>query len=228
MSDKIIFCAVCGKPLPPRRFKYCSDACQQAAIKQRRNALSPGRHGPKLKTIICPDCGREVQAYTKSYRCPECQRAADALANAEFKRRKAAGKIRPLGSTDLCQRCGQPYTVEAGLQKYCKNCAEIALKEHYREKGIEYYHEKYDNDQLEKEHRNQRRRLPRYNAIQCRICGNLFIPETRHAVYCSKKCAREGHKLACRQWASDNKDKRSEYMRQYMAKRKTEDTNADR
>lgn len=227
MNNKIFFCAVCGKPLPPRRFKYCSDVCQHVAIKKRRSALSPGRHGPKLKTIICPDCGREAQVYTKSYRCPDCQREANARANAEFKQRKAAGKTRPIGSTDLCQRCGKPYSVEAGPQRYCKDCAEIALKEHYREKGIEYYHEKYDGNQSEKEQRNQKRRLPRYEEIHCRICGKLFIPETRHAVYCSKKCAKEGHKLVCRQWVADNKEKKAEYMRQYMAKRKKEEANGD-
>lgn len=226
MSDKIIFCAVCGKPLPQRRFKYCSDGCQQEASKQRRNALSPGRQGPKLKTIICPDCGKEAQVFTKSYRCPDCQAEADARANVEYKRRKVAGKIRQIGSTDLCRRCGQPYTVEAGLQKYCKGCAEIALKEYHREKGIEYYHEKYDGKQ-EKEKRNQKRRLPRYEPIHCRICGEIFIPGTRHTVYCSKKCAKEGHKLACRQWMADNKEKRTEYMRRYKAKQKTEDSHAN-
>ena len=227
MSSKSTICAVCGKPLPPRSFLYCSDACQQQAEKQRRSALSPGRHGPKLKTIICPDCGKEAQVYTKSYRCPDCQAKADARASAEFKRRKAAGKVRPIGSIDLCQRCGQPYTVQAGLQRYCKSCADTALREYYREKGIAYYHEKYDGKQ-EKEQRKQKRRLPRYEPIQCRICGETFIPGTRRAVYCSKKCAKEGQRLASRQWAAGNKEKKAEYMRQYKAKRKTEGPNANR
>lgn len=210
MNGSLKTCAVCGKPLPPRRFQFCSDECQRAAANQRRNALTPGRHGPKPKTIICPDCGREVQVYSKSYRCPDCQREADARALAEFRKRKAAGKTRPIGSMDLCQRCGQPYAVESGMQKYCKACAGEALLEYNRVKGIANYHEKYDGDSDAKAERNRKRRLPRYSPINCQVCGREFIPETRHSLFCSPKCASIGHKDQVRAYSKALRVKKRE------------------
>lgn len=220
-------CAVCGKPLPPRRFTYCSDVCSRIATNQRKRALSTDRHGPKPKTIICPDCGMEAQVYSKSYRCPECQAAANARANAEFKKRKAAGKTRPIGSTDICQRCGQLYTVESGLQKYCDACATIALQEHNRAAGLAAYHKKYDGAPEQREQRNIKRRLPRYSPIQCRVCGREFIPETNRSAFCSPKCADAAHKQQTLQWNQENKKRKAEYMRGYRAWKKEEKNHAE-
>lgn len=222
MSEKRT-CAVCGKALPPRRMKYCSDACQREAVSTRRRALTKGRQGPKKRIIICPDCGRETSVYTTSIRCQTCQAEANARAQAEFKRRKAAGKTRPIGSIDLCLRCGKPYTVESGKQKYCKDCAAEAEKEASRKRGIKYYRDHYADDEA-KAQRRSKRRLPQYSSIKCRECGRAFIPETRHAAYCSAKCAYEGHKRQCREWASKNKEKTADYMRGYKARKKKEET----
>lgn len=215
-------CPVCGGALPPRRMKYCSDQCREEAEKQKRRALTGGRKGPMIKSIICPDCGKEALVYTKSYRCPECQKEADARANAEHKRRKRAGKTRELGSTDICQRCGKAYTVEGGLQKYCKDCAAEVMRDYKQEKALAYYHDRYDQHPEEKAKRREKRRLPRYGTIICRVCGCEFIPETSHAVYCSPKCADEGHRIQSAQWRAEHKAHLAEYMRKFRKKGKNE------
>lgn len=225
MNERV--CAVCGKPLPPRRMKYCSDECRKADENQRRSAMTQGRHGPKRQMLICQDCGREALVYPKSIRCPDCQKEADDRALADFRRRKAAGKTRPIGSVDICQRCGQPYTVNAGLQKYCKACAGEALREHNRVKALELYHDKYDGNPEEKERRSKKRRLPRYSPILCRVCGSEFIPETRHAAYCSPKCADIGHKAQCSQWMKTHREEQNEYMRRFRAQKKGEKQNGE-
>lgn len=209
-------CAVCGKPLPHRRLLYCSDACRAEHERQKRLALTPKpRTSHPWHTITCPDCGREVRVHAKSYRCRECQREANQRANVECKRRAAAGKTRQIGSVDICRKCGNPYTVNSGAQLYCKDCATAAIAEGRRAYAKAYYHDRYDHEPVAKLERSQKRRLPRYDPIQCPICGSVFIPETERSVYCSKKCADEGRRKAAAAWAQDHQAEKAEAFRRW-------------
>lgn len=139
--------------------------------------------------IVCPDCGREVYAHIKCKRCPECQREANRRHDQEARQRKRAGKTREIGSIDLCQRCGKPYEVEGGMQRYCKDCAPVAWAENDRAASREWNQKAYA-DPAKRQERNALRRQPKPEQERaCPECGRLFLPDTKRAVYCSTACA---------------------------------------
>lgn len=49
------------------------------------------------------------------------------------------GAIRKLGSIDICQNCGEKYTVQSGLQKYCPDCQHEMYRLLDAQQGREYY-----------------------------------------------------------------------------------------
>lgn len=113
----------------------------------------------------CIDCGTILLMHIKSKRCPQCQTAANLKSDRESKRRQYAGVSRKLGSTDLCQRCGQPYVVKSGLQRYCPACASIAAQENDRAKSRDLARERLKDpeyrDARNAKRRDSRRTLPR-------------------------------------------------------------------
>lgn len=90
-------CVVCGQPVPSRKARYCSRACQQRAYRlrqdpattftepalrqdlRRRRALAaqtlyecPACEERYLGEQRCPDCNRFCRALGLGGRCPEC------------------------------------------------------------------------------------------------------------------------------------------------------------
>ena len=125
--------------------------------------------------------------YPRSMRCPVCAAEAKSKALREYRERKRAGKARAVGSTDLCEVCGKPYTVAGGLQRMCEDCA----RERTRARVLESYH-------ADKEANLERRRELRAGTTaqaakmrtkRCPTCGKDFTPDARHRVYCSDACA---------------------------------------
>lgn len=173
------------KGLVLRRCKKCgtdywtkpgdSYLCPACAEKSRREGVLGNR--------TCADCGVTFLGYPRSKRCPACQREARKEAYRRSKERKKAGTTRPIGSTDICQNCGQPYTVTSGLQRYCPDCAKTVVAENVRQHKRDYMAENRDHfDALKKEYRSGRR--------VCVICGKTFDSPTCTTV-CSADCAAE-------------------------------------
>lgn len=135
----------------------------------------------------CIDCGAVVKMHIKSKRCQECQAEANKRNNQEHMRAKANGHTRLIGSEDYCQRCGKPYTVEGGRQRYCKDCAQKAVAENVRDAAKKRYAATYATP--ESRERRQEKRRSAWKAYRiCRQCGELFMPDYPQQVCCCKNC----------------------------------------
>lgn len=88
-----------------------------------------------MKNRVCRECGAVFLGGPRAWYCPDC-RAERIRAQYQRYRYRVA---RPLGTTDRCQICGKPYVVIGGLQRYCKDCAETAIREKDRQQSMAYY-----------------------------------------------------------------------------------------
>ena len=187
-SENIKRCAICGKRLPKGRRLYCSDECAREGSKAMDRARGGAKAHPEpYHWITCPDCGRDVYVHIKSKRCPDCQRIADNRHNQEHRQRAKAGHSRKLGSTDLCERCGKPYVVNAGKQRYCRACASIASAETDRAASREWNREHYSTPEA-REERNARRRAAKPYNKTCVVCGKAFTSNDIRTMCCSDEC----------------------------------------
>lgn len=80
----------------------------------------------------CRTCGTVFSGGPRAQYCPECRVVQKAYANSTHRANKRDGKVREIGSIDICERCGNAYVVKGGLQKYCKNCGRDAWKEQHK------------------------------------------------------------------------------------------------
>lgn len=166
-------CKSCGKDYWTKAGD--SYLCPECAQKSRKESV--------LKERTCATCGIAFLGYPRSKYCPECQRKAKAEASRRSKERKRTGKVREIGSTDICQNCGKPYTVTSGLQRYCPDCAKTVVADHVRQKSRKYMENNRDRfNELHREMRKDRR--------VCVICGKTFNSPTCTTV-CSEACAAE-------------------------------------
>lgn len=120
-------CIICGRPVPAGRRVYCSAECAQEA---KRRSVAGGRTERRPLTgvyhdMVCPDCGRVFSAHFKSKRCPECAARAQARSCKMSERRFREGESRRIGSTAYCERCGRPYSIHSGAQRYCPECSPL-------------------------------------------------------------------------------------------------------
>lgn len=182
-------CKVCGGDVTPPRSVYCSDACAAEWKKRSKRVDNPRTSpcGALYTQRICPDCGAVYIGHIKSKRCPDCQSEADRRASAEYKQRRAQGHTRKLGSTDICQMCGNAYIVNSGLQRYCKDCADQArldnTRKHKREWNKAYY-----ADPEKREEKNSARRKDWKKERCCAVCGKTFVPDSHPQKFCSDEC----------------------------------------
>ena len=176
-------CKRCGKDFQAMKtWNYLCPECGAAA--KRETVMSPR---------TCRQCGAVFQGGPRAWYCPECREERRRARDREYKR---VGKpARPLGSADLCARCGQEYIVKNGRQMYCPECAEIAVREKERTRKKEYWAERqgqyadYKRDAAD-------------NSKVCVVCGKRFSGRGP-SVTCSEDCAR-AHKSA-QQLAADIK-----------------------
>lgn len=71
---------------------------------------------------ICSQCGAEFMGAANALRCPACRKVRKNELIKEMRHRKSPEPIRYNGSEDICQICGNPYTVTGGRQLYCPAC----------------------------------------------------------------------------------------------------------
>lgn len=87
-------CAICGKPLPPRRRTFCSDKCSNRKSQVKRYGLTTEDYAILTASKVCPICGRKVRKWNvdhdwktgrvRGVTCGTCnQRVLTALTTAE-------------------------------------------------------------------------------------------------------------------------------------------------
>lgn len=134
-----------------------------------------------IRERVCTVCGARYMGYPRSKYCPECQLKAKRERERKYKK---DGAKRPLGSIDICNKCGKEYVVTSGLQKYCPDCAPEAVRATIREhkrKMVKVYN---------REVRPERRKAMKEGLTVCAVCGKTFTAKSA-TVTCSPECARE-------------------------------------
>lgn len=164
-------CKGCGVEFTPRSGDQF--LCEECAKK----VLSDSVH----RRVKCRICGRYFDGYVRSYYCPECRAEVERERNAKFKRE---GAKRKLGSIDYCEKCGKEYVVNSGLQRYCPDCREAAVKENISRSKTDWYFNRGGREQ----HIESRERLKK-KANVCPICGKTYTPRKSSRNYCSEECA---------------------------------------
>lgn len=186
-------CWICGKPVHPPRRKYCSDACTAEARRRQKRTNAPRHHkaeNPVWYDRPCIDCGKVVRMPLKSKRCPSCQYAADQAHTLEYRRRRDAGHSRKLGAMYPCERCGEPYILNSGLQRYCRTCAPSAIRANVNAAKRDERREALA-DPVCRERRNAKRRSGWQDAKRtCAVCGAEFAPINPRSTTCSPECQR--------------------------------------
>lgn len=207
-------CIICGKALPPRRTRYCSPECaREGANRLAREVTSKRPKSTPWRTIICPDCGREVRVHIKSKRCPECQAEADRRHNLECQQRRRLGKTRPIGSTDICQRCGKPYTVWSGLQKYCEECREEACREVDHAMSRDWNRRARATDPTYAQRTAEGKRRPAPEPRQCAVCGKTFTPSSLRVICCSPECTKARHAQMTDEYVTGHRERVNQQIR---------------
>lgn len=163
-------CHRCDEPFSPEGRNWQAHlclACAQAARKENY-----------IKSRRCIVCGATFIGTPRSKYCSTCRRDVQREQKSRNKRR---GSARALGSTDICLRCGNQYTVTGSQQKWCRTCSETA-----RAEAQKAYAQRYRDT-----HREQiaaHARACRANSKVCVVCGAVFDGRGP-AVTCSEECA---------------------------------------
>lgn len=166
-------CAVCGRNFTPLTDHTDStNKCPECAAKAKGTAVM-------IRT--CVRCGKEFEGFPAQQYCSSC--AYDARLERQAKYRQEGVK-RHIGDTDICERCGKPYTVRSGLQKYCPDCQRQASLEKQRERK-----RSPENREKRKQHKKQ---LKGRRQKICVYCGRVYN-DTTSSNTCSLEC-REAQK----------------------------------
>ena len=171
---RIIQCKRCGKIIEATGEQaYCEECRKKIKIES------------VMRTRICKECGIEFTGGPRASYCPECRKERQKKADRERKKRKTSA--RTIGSIDTCEICGKEYIVSSGRQKYCKECAENAVKEKVRAHKRIYMQGRKEISSENKKARKENRKI-------CIICGQAFNSDT-NTVTCSKECAEKLKKI---------------------------------
>lgn len=163
---RITRCKDCGRLLETEKSQ--AYLCPDCALAHKRASV--------IRPRTCRACGVTFDGGPRAWYCPDCRKARSKQTNTAHKRKGAA---RPLGSMDICQKCGVQYIVQGGRQKYCKACAADAIAETVREHKRSTQRARCQSD--------------RKPIRICIVCGDpINVPYV--TVTCSPECA------AKRQW----------------------------
>lgn len=117
-------CQICGNAFMGGGDQYY---CLDCSKEKKQNS--------SIRLRECVVCGSKFYGGPRAMYCPDCVIEVKKIYNKEWKKRKA---VRPLGSTDKCQRCGTVYVVRGGLAKYCDDCKKEAYLERQRKRKRDY------------------------------------------------------------------------------------------
>jgi len=196
-----------------KRCKYCgaeyegdpgSSACRDCVAKNKMSTLRPRQ---------CRECGCSFMGGPRAWYCPTCRDIRQKEADRRFKRN---GPQRPIGSTDLCECCGQPYTVNSARQRYCKECAPGEVR-----KACNELSRRWNEANVTPEERREIRKAANVSGV-CVICGKEFSMRPA-ATTCSAECSAELHRRNAAEWERANKERRNAYHRELYRKKKQQE-----
>lgn len=182
-----------------------------------------GGNSSVYRQCACMDCGKIVRMHIKSKRCPDCQRLANQAADRASKRRAYRGEARSLGSTDSCARCGQPYTVTCGRQRYCPDCAQSAWRENDRKASRDLARERLQDPAYRAEHYARRRKIGWNSPRACAICGKEYIPNQSRSMTCGGACAKALRAQKDKAYRAEHAEELKAKRRERLAKKQTEE-----
>lgn len=186
-------CRECGRFFETENWeKVVCDEC----VKNLRSTTLADR--------VCRMCGRTFEGGPRAWYCPECRHKRQLEQKAKY---RANGAARKLGEEYFCERCGKPYILQSGRQRYCPICSEIAVREKDREASI-----KWNNE-------NKDKRKDRTKIRKCVICGTEYVA-TGSRNTCSEKCRKEQRRRT-QQKADQNRRMRAR-ERKELEKRRSE------
>ena len=121
-------CPVCGKEIPPRTHGggnpklFCSEKCRkkQAAARryQRKKAgitLATTPKKPPAPVRLCPECGKELGKYARTFCSKDCMMQAQL----RRMRERNAKALEDFNATRTCKECGGPMTGCERKQIFC-------------------------------------------------------------------------------------------------------------
>lgn len=108
----------------------------------------------------CGQCSKTFSGGPRSWYCEECRELRKKEATRKHRESKKQGTAIKIGSVGKCEKCGKEIIINSARQKFCKECAEVSIKEFDRKKSLNYYHAV-----LDKSHRNVLRKK-RYAIIK--------------------------------------------------------------
>lgn len=155
-----------------------------------------------LADRVCRMCGRTFEGGPRAWYCPECRHKRQLERQAKY---RALGTTRKIGEEYICERCGKPYILQGGLQKYCPICSKIAVREKDREAS-----RKWNNESKDK-------RKDRTKIRKCVICGAEYVAIAGTRV-CSEECRQEQFRRT-RQKAEKNRRMRAKERKEMEKKR---------
>ena len=189
--------------------KYCGAAYDGAPDSSCCPDCAKAQRETTLRDRTCRACGKIFPGGPRAWYCPACR--LDRRREAD-RRHKRTGTARPLGSTDACEICGRPYTVQSARQRYCPACAPEAVREKDRQASRDWNAENLTPEA---------RRAVRQTAaaeIPCVICGKGFVPHDA-SVTCSPSCSAELTRRNRAVWEKAHRAERNAYCRARYAKK---------
>lgn len=191
-------CLNCGEVFEGRSDATLCSACAEQSIHS------------VIRTRTCSVCGIQFPGGPSAKYCPDCRKERERERNHKYKQRRREGRSRKLGSTDLCEVCGKEYTVTAGLQKYCPDCAAEAIAAKDRIKSREWNAANIDYDKR----REDRQKATAF--LKCVICGTEFQPDGGAPITCSPECSAALQKKNTADYQKRNREKVNENARKRL------------
>jgi hypothetical protein len=132
-----------------------------------------------VRTRTCVQCHAEFLGGPSARYCLQCRLERTRAKDRAFKRN---GAVRKLGNEYPCEKCGEPYVLNSGKQRYCLACSAEAIRENVLPKK-RIYQKDYDPD-------HTKRKILKSGTRLCAICGKP-IPDGRTTNTCSPECSKE-------------------------------------
>lgn len=168
-----------------KKCKNCGDIfeAQSSDVYMCPSCATEIKRESVVRARICRECGTSFLGGPRAWYCPECRAERKKMQRKSRKNKT----VRPLGSIDICQNCGEKYIVKSGRQIYCPDCADDVVREKVNAHKRQYMQ---DNKEKFAPHKAEMRS----NGWVCVVCGKTFDKDTP-TVTCSEECAKQLKKI---------------------------------
>ena len=110
-----------------------------------------------MRDRTCRACGSVFLGGPRAWYCPACRTERRREADRKCKQSRKRPDHIPIGGIIRCAICGKETVKNSGLQRYCKECAAIHLKEVDNRQSLEWKHANPEIDKKTKRDFSKRR-----------------------------------------------------------------------